>query len=430
MTATAHIYLDIRKSRRTAQGLNPVRLEVIFKGKQRYYSLKDKLKPEWRALDEETYKKAMQRGKYSEKKPQGTNRDIGIKLRAIENEVNYLIAKMPVFSFEKFKQKFFGQASSWDDIFDAFDAYIWELRESRRFGYATSFKSTKTALAKFNRQQSLSFVDVDPKFLERFERYLAEKGKTETTIGVYTRNIRRLFNLATKREGVKADYPFGNPENGLYSPPQGSGRKIALSAHQIGMIANYKAEPGSDEEYYRDLFMFSFLGNGMNVADILRLKYKNIENGSITFIREKTKRKNKGQKIEVEITPRMQEIIDKWGQRVIAPEVFVFKALNENMSWEEKYRKIRRENYKLNAYLKEIAKELKIEENVSSYTARHSFATITKNAGVPIAYLKEALGHSDVSVTENYLAGLERDEKRKIATDLEQKIYGNNLRIS
>ena len=430
MTATAHIYLDIRKSRQTAKGLSPVRLEVVFSGKQRYYSLKSKLKPEWRALDEETYNKAMQKGKFSDRKPRGTNKDLGIKLREIENEANDIINKMPVFSFEKFKDKFFGKKSDWQSVYEAFDEYILELKEARRFGYATSFKSTLTALKNFKGEKNISFVDITPKFLTSFEQYLLDKGKSESTVGVYTRNIRRLFNLAIKRHGIKAEYPFGAEENDKYSPPQGEGTKKALTPHQIALIAGHEIKEKTPKDFYRDLFMFSFLANGMNVADILRLKYKNVQDGTITFIREKTKRTSKGQKITVEITPRMQQIIDKWGNKALGKEVFIFPILNENMGWQEKYYKIRRETKNLNKHIKRIARDLDIKENVSSYTARHSFATIQKNAGVPVSYLKEALGHSDVSVTENYLKGLEKEERRKIAENLENQVYGNNMKIS
>ena len=266
--------------------------------------------------------------------------------------------------------------------------------------------------------------------MERFEQWLLDKDKSESTVGVYARNIRRLFNVAIKRHNINVEYPFGAEENGLYSPPQGEGAKKALTAHQIGLIASYKTEEKSPKDFYKDLFMFSFLGNGMNVADILRLKYKNILDGTIIFIREKTKRTSKGQKITVEITPRMQQIIDKWGNGLKSKETFVFDVLNEDMDWHQKYYKIRRETTNLNKYIKQIAREVGIKENVSSYTARHSFATIQKNAGVPIAYLKEALGHSDVSVTENYLKGLEKEERQKIAEGLEKQVFGSNLKIS
>jgi len=431
LTTTAKIYLDTRQSKATTNGLHPVKLEVNHNRKQRYYSLRSKLRPEWRAMDKETFNRAMQKGeKYYNKRPTKHYKDINIKLKKLENEANQIIEEMPVFSFEKFRQKFFNISGDWNNIFDAFDDYIKELRTAKRYGYAVSFESTLAALSNYTKKKHLSFVDIDPLFLQGFEQYLLDNGKSESTVGVYTRSLRRLFNLAIKRHGLKLDYPFGNEENGLYSPPKGQGTKKALTAEEIKKLAGYEAPKGTDTDFYKDLFFFSFLGNGMNLADILRLKYKNIVSGTVVFIREKTKRKNKGEKISVEITPQMKQIIDKWGNKITSKDIYIFPVLNGNQTAEEQYNKIRQKTKSMNKQLKKIAREVGINSNISTYTARHSFATIQKNSGVPVAYLKEALGHSDVSVTENYLKDLEESERRKIANNLENQIFGNNLKIS
>jgi len=430
MTVTAQIYLDKRQSKRTIEGLCPVKLEVTFNRTQKYYSLRSKLRPEWRALDIDTFNKAMQKGDYANKKPTKHYKDIHLKLKKLENEANKIIEDMPVFSFEKFRQKFFNTSGNWNNVFEAFEDYINELKESKRFGYAVSFESTKAALKNYSNKKHLSFIDIDPRFLYGFENYLLTNGKSESTVGVYTRSLRRLFNLAIKRHGIKVEYPFGAAENGLYSPPKGQGTKKALSAEEVKKLASYEAPKGTDTDFYKDLFFFSLLGNGMNLADILRLQYKNIISGTIVFIREKTKRKNKGEKISVEITDQMQKIIDKWGNEKFSKDVYIFSVLNSNQTPEEQYNRIRQLTKSMNKQLKKIAREVGITTNISTYTARHSYATLQKNYGVSVAYLKEALGHSDVSVTENYLKDLEESERRKIANNLENQIFGNNLKIS
>jgi integrase len=442
MGATARIFLQKFESKKTKQGLYPVKLVVTFNRKRRYYSLKD-YKPEelekpypqeWLYLSEDLYNKAQSQGEYAGKKPTGEAKKIRNKFDDIEARARRVIDGLNPFSFAKFETKFYNQAKDWQSIIEALDEYIKELKETRRYGYAVSFQSTQTKLKEYAKQKkkitNLSFADITPSFLESFEQWLLDQDKSESTVGVYARNIRRLFNLAMQRHGINVEYPFGTPESGKYSPPKGEGTKTALSAQQMGLIATYKAPEDSPKEFYRDLFMFSFLGNGMNLADILRLKYKNIENGTITFIREKTKRKARGKKISVEITDRMQQIIDKWGNKNLHNEIYVFNVLNGDQSEDHQYYLIRQQTKLLNKYIKEIAKELEIKENVSSYTARHSFATIQKNSGVPVSYLKEALGHSDVSVTENYLKALDKDQRKKTAENLEKQIYGNNLKIS
>ena len=61
-----------------------------------------------------------------------------------------------------------------------------------------------------------------------------------------------------------------------------------------------------------------------------------------------------------------------------------------------------------------IGKALGID-HISTYTARHSFATVLKRSGANIAYISESLGHQDLKTTENYLASFEREEREKNA---------------
>ena len=68
----------------------------------------------------------------------------------------------------------------------------------------------------------------------------------------------------------------------------------------------------------------------------------------------------------------------------------------------------------INKRMKEVGEQLGIG-NISTYTARHSFATVLKRAGTNIAYISESLGHQDLRTTENYLASFEREERIKNA---------------
>ena len=64
--------------------------------------------------------------------------------------------------------------------------------------------------------------------------------------------------------------------------------------------------------------------------------------------------------------------------------------------------------------MEEIGKALGID-HISTYTARHSFATVLKRSGANIAYISESLGHQNLKTTENYLASFEKEERIKAA---------------
>lgn len=139
------------------------------------------------------------------------------------------------------------------------------------------------------------------------------------------RTLRAIINEA-KRCGVvrESNYPFGK---GRFEIQNGEGRKLALTLDQIGRIAAF--EDGLEATAkYRDYWLFLYFCNGMNVADFIQLKYRNIIDGEICFIRQKTKFTSKTQKeIRATIIPQMQAIIEKWGNPY-SPDNYIFPILS------------------------------------------------------------------------------------------------------
>jgi len=172
------------------------------------------------------------------------------------------------------------------------------------------------------------------------------------------------------------------------------------------------------------LWFFSYLCNGINFGDILQLRYKNIEDGEICWYRAKTIRKAKVKKeIQATITTEMQAIIDRWGNPNKNPDSFIFPYLTDDKDHVQKKMIIHDVIRRTNKRLKVIGTAIGID-GLSTYTARHSYATVLKRLGTNIAYISESLGHSDLKTTENYLATFEKDERKKNAallTNFEKK---------
>lgn len=153
-----------------------------------------------------------------------------------------------------------------------------------------------------------------------------------------------------------------------------------------------------------------YLCNGIDTADLVKLKYKNIHNGEICFMRQKTERTNKTIKeICVPITPEMEAIIKRWGNEPL-PDNLIFPYL-EGVDDPIKRKYLTKDlTRRINKC--RIGQALGIE-NITTYTARHSFATVLKRSGVNISYISESLGHSDLKTTEDYLASFEKEERQK-----------------
>lgn len=281
-------------------------------------------------------------------------------------------------------------------------------------GYTTISNHLKDYLKK--KDDCLLFSDITPEFLNLLEKYfLSSKMKLSySSIGVYMRNIRTIFNEAISNKIISSDlYPFGK---GKYVPPATKKAKKALPIQEIEKIYNYKPD-NPQEARAKDMWLFAYFANGLNVKDIAFLKYENIKKEVITFIRAKTKHSTKDdiQKIEVFITEDIKRIIDKWGNKPRTPKSFIFDILHpKDLSDLQIYRDINQAVRTINKYMKRIAEELELDRVPTTNFARHSYATVLKRAGVPIEMISEQLGHTSIKTTQIYLDSFESDQKREI----------------
>lgn len=315
---------------------------------------------------------------------------------------------LPVFTFSQFEDIYLNNREAADSICFGFDKYINELKEEKRIGTAVSYECAKASLEKF--KAGLKYADITPALLRKYENWMNENGNSQTTVGIYLRSLRTIFNRASID---KALYPFGE-KKGKYSIPTGRNIKKALNLQEIGKIYHYQPSQGSTAEMARDYWLFMYLCNGMNVKDFCLLKHKNIEGDILTFQREKTKRSKREQlPTVVSLKPEAKAIISKWGQRSVSPETYIFPHLHKSMTAEQERQNVQQLTKTINKYMKAIARELELSKPVTTYFARHSFATVLKNSGASMEFISEALAHSSQQTTKSYLSGFEQEAIHK-----------------
>lgn len=384
----------------------PVKLRLTHRGNRRLYGL-------------DYYLTKSDFNKVMGPKARDQYKDLKVKFNEKEKAAKELIDSMPVFSFDLFKKRFFDNVD-YSNLFDALKHWIKVYEKQGRPGTASTFSNTLKSWEGFYKRSTLPFSSITPKLLNDYERWMiSEMKKSITTVAIYLRNIRRMFNLAINSGQVKREfYPFGDTDNDLYEIPEARNIKKALELQDIARIFKYETLEGSPEQFYRDLWIFSYLCNGMNLADILRLKYKNIKGDTIEFVRRKTAHNRKNKPILVEVTPHIKEIIERWGNKPAVPDSYVFNALHSGLTASDELARIKQVTKQLNKYIKRISKAVGIKEKVTSYSARHSFANVLKESGENIAYISEALGHANMKTTENYLKSFGRDRRKKAAEQL------------
>jgi site-specific recombinase XerD len=281
-----------------------------------------------------------------------------------------------------------------------------ELKKESRFGNARSFATTLSMLKKFLDTDDISFDLIDYKFLKQFDTYLISRGNVQNTRTYYFKAIRAIYNRAIKEGVAKRDnYPFRE-----FKIKFEKTQKRALTKEEISKIKNLNiTNPAVNET--RDYFMFSFYCMGMSFVDIAHLKTKNIFKNRIIYARQKT-----SQKYNIKLTEPALKILNKYAD-LSNPEEFLFPILRNNTRPLFEYYK-----YKLtkhNLHLKDIQKKLDLSLTLTSYVARHSWATIAKRAGISTAIISEGLGHTTEKTTQIYLDSFENsvlDEANKIIT--------------
>ncbi len=280
---------------------------------------------------------------------------------------------------------------------------IQELKDAKRLGYAESYETVYHSLLNFNGHLDIYFSEIDKEWLQKYEAWLRNIGNKENTIGIRFRTLRAVYNIAMEKQFVKPEcYPFRSYK---VSKLHQDTAKRALTKNDVLEIINYQAQ--SKKCRYRqltvDLFAFSYFMGGINFKDIAFLKEDNIIDNRLSYIRRKTK-----QLITLPLQAQAIEIINKYKS---TNNPYLFPILSSQPLTESQQRnRIRQVAKSINRNLKAIGEELNLPIDLTTYVARHSFATVLKRSGVNTSIICEAMGHSSEKVTQIYLDSFENEQ--------------------
>ena len=271
-----------------------------------------------------------------------------------------------------------------------------------RLIYKTSYNSIKV----FNKGRlNILFSDIDVPWLNRYEKWLRSKGNKETTISLLFRTLRSAYNKAVEAKcASKTEYPFDEFKISRFDVRT---KKRAISNEDVLKIIKLDLADGNDSiKLSRDVFIFSYLCAGITFSDIANLKQSNIVNGRLHYATQKT-----GKLISILLSEEAGNILSRYrtsnDERVY---LFPIHDIRFHKTAQQKQNRIHKVLGKTDKDLKLIAEKCKIEQNLTTYSARHSYATVLKNSGVNVALISETLGHSNLSTTQIYLASFENNQ--------------------
>lgn len=379
------------KSKTLSDGSHPLMLCVTKDGKRKYQSLKVSILPQFWDFIKNKPKRNCPNKEFIQKL-------INDKIEEYTQQILEFTVEQKDFTATKLLQSI-STITSKRTVSEFLYSEIERLYTEGRLKYASTFKELRTSLLDFNKHLDIYFSDIDITWLKTYESYLRNKGLGDNSLGVRFRTFRVLYNRAITENIVKADYyPFR-----LYkvSKLKKETIKRSIGKSDVELIINYK----TDREYTQlaiDLFYFSYLSGGINFVDMAYLTRDNIIDTRLVYTRKKTKKL-----IKLPIQDKALATIAKYQ----SDNIYLFPILSKfHKTAQQKANRVHKVLAIINKSLKAVGEELNLPIDLTTYVARHTYATVLKRSGVNTSIISESLGHSSEKVTQIYLDSFENSQ--------------------
>jgi site-specific recombinase XerD len=383
------------KSKVLSNGEHPLMLRICKDGKRKYQSLNLSVNPKHWDFDKEKPKRNCPNKELVEKVittclEQFRNQIIELKAEGKDYSAQYLL-----------KGK--GKSAKSKTVGDFYKDLLNDMNQSDKYGNWRFYKSSYNSIKAFvNEKMDFLFSEIDTFWLNNYEQWLRERGNKGTTISVQFRTLRAVYNKAIRAGSVKKkDYPFNEFKICKFDT---STKKRAISKADIKKIRSVNLSDPK-QVFARDIFMFTYWCGGINFVDIANLKANNIIEGRVSYVRHKTHKL-----ITIQLLPEAKIILERYSKGRLNNYLFPILEIDIHKTTKEKQIRIHNLLYQIDKRLKDIAELAKVNTLITTYVARHSFATVLKKSGVNVALISEALGHSDLTTTQIYLDGFENEQ--------------------
>lgn len=281
-----------------------------------------------------------------------------------------------------------------DRVFTYMDGLIGRLMDDGRYGTADNYRCAAAAFRKFCRDDtSIRFSRLDEQLITRYEASLRRQGLKRTTVSFYLATLRAMYNTAV-RDGAAAD---SNPFRAA-RVHAGNTPKRAMALSEIRQISRSYVK-SRQMALARDMFMFSFYTRGMPFVDMAYLRKSDLSNGVLTYRRKKT-----GQTLVIKWEQCMQDIVDSYPTDNCT---FLLPIISDPKA--DLRRQYKNMQHYINSQLVKLGNRLNLDTKLTMYVARHSWASLAKEMGVPVGVISEALGHTSLKTTRIYLKAVSPD---------------------
>ena len=301
------------------------------------------------------------------------------------------------------------------NINDCYKAYIQELTTLEKFGTASSYNSSRNSLTRFFKDinkdfDKLSFYDITEGVLHRYSKHCKDLGNAGSSVGVYLRPLKALFNKAIKLKLIDADhYPFGKD---AFKIPKSKKTYKALSSEDLKAFWEYQPTSVARQRS-KEIWFLSYFSSGVNYKDLVYLQHSDVKEDKLRFIRAKTE----GRSEKIIEVPR-NEYINKMLKKHKGKGKYAFNFVDHKLDALARHKRYKDKLRAHNKMIKKIAKQIGATKEVSYQWGRHSFATKSRNDGQDLGMIQQAMGHATLQQTEAYLNSFTDDKMKDLQDNL------------
>lgn len=300
-------------------------------------------------------------------------------------------------------------------IEDFISALIKKVKQGGRYSTANAYQSTLNSYQQFTRNPSQKFEEMTPEEMKNYEQFMVINGLKYNTISLYIRMMRSICNQAVAQKIARLNTTELFQDVFMGCKPTA---KRAIKPSIIGQLMDADFAEHPQLTFSRDLFLLSFYLRGIPFVDLAHLRKSDIKDNTLIYFRQKT-----GKMMYVTIEDCARKIIKKYATQCNG-SIYLLPIIKS--AGEEGHKQYRSALRLYNKHLHQISKLLKLGITLTSYVARHSWATTAKNMDIPIAVISTSMGHASEKVTNIYLDSFDNKKlsdanKKVIACVLKRK---------
>lgn len=279
-----------------------------------------------------------------------------------------------------------------------------------RLGTAKTYRDALMSFSRFRNGEDLTIDALDAETMNLYEAWLKGRGVKRNSSSCYLRTLRTLYRKAVETGLTTDKHIFRHVFTGFAKTA-----KRAIPLGSLRAIRQLQLSEGSAIAFARDLFMLIVYLQGISFVDLAYLKKDDIRNGQLHYSRKKT-----GQELTVGWESVMQDIVDNY-IHLTKGSPYLLPIITKTDGTER--RQYERMEHKVNYYLKKIGTMVGLQASLTTYTGRHTWASILRDMGTSLSVISKGLGHESLKTTQIYLSSIDMEGVVKANRKMIGKIF-------